>query len=216
MFKPLLYTAIAVSLLTACSKSDKSTVDNSNQPVDSIAVQISGSVNKQFKIAQKSTVGYTKFTKTGFETFTITADLDSAGKAYHVSCGALPMQLIKGEQVFDGMLSTGGQTTIGTSNDRKDYSGGMYFLYFDTDINRTNSKVHMNLTDITDMGKYLRLRGSYNYNAAYASADLSMPCIQDMLANSGRQPAYNAPVCGAQDIHVNATFTVYIDKITQQ
>ncbi|WP_144695833.1 hypothetical protein [Chitinophaga vietnamensis] len=214
MPKLSIYALLITCLFTACSKHE--TTSDADGPPNVFTATISGDVNTRITRTGKDvSIGYVTFNKTAIANFALGADLDSAGKKYSVTAGSLSIKLVTGEQVLDGTLNTGGLTSIETNGNRRDYSGSMYFLYYDTDINRANSKVHFTLTDITDTGKYLRLTGNFHYNAAYASADLSQPCIQEMLNHPGRQPAYNPQVCGAAAIKVNASFTVYINKTGQ-
>lgn len=218
-----LLSVLFAGTLVACSSSTSSSTDTAGdttddgKPMNVVTVDITGRMNKKFEArGDDAGLGYLKFTKTEIDMFTITANEFGTDRSYEATSGLWTVQLTLGEQVFDGTLGTGGMVKVVEGESSKDYSGGMYWLFFDTDVDRANSKVHLTLTDITDVGEYVRLTGSFNYNAAYAPSELSDACVVDAVRNSGRQPGYNAELCEAEDVKVNATFTVYLDKILQQ
>ncbi|AKU94111.1 hypothetical protein AKJ09_00775 [Labilithrix luteola] len=216
-----LLSVLFAGVLAACNASSSNSAGDTTddgKPMNVVTVDISGRVNKRIEArGDAAGLGYMKFTKTEIDLFTITAaESVEAGPAYEATSGVSIVQLTLGEQVFAGTLGTGGSVRVEEGESTKDYNGGNYWLFFDTDVDHANSKVHLTLTDITDIGDYVRLTGSFRYNAAYAPSELSDECVLDAVRNSGRQPGYNAQLCEAEDIKVNATFTVYLDKILQK
>ncbi|SHM57883.1 hypothetical protein SAMN05444266_10966 [Chitinophaga jiangningensis] len=219
MLRKVVPVALLACIAIACSKDNKNSDTNiTEKPADTVSVQITGSVNSNFTAIGEDQVGigYTKFTKTGFENFALTAINEANGVSYDISSGSLPLKLTTGEVVYDGALAVGGSARIITDANTDDYNGGTYYLFFDTDENMANSKVYMNLESITDVGQFIRMKGKYHYNGGAAPNQLSDPCIMDAIANAGRQPGYNANLCGAKEVKVAASFVIYVDKITQQ
>ncbi|WP_291906771.1 hypothetical protein [Chitinophaga sp. CB10] len=218
MFRKIFSVALLACLAAACSKSDKpADTGNADKPADTVSVQITGNVNKSFTAIgdDQVGVGFIRFTKTGFDNFVLNASTQADGVTYDISSGAFPLPLTTGETVYDGVMGAGGSAKIVTGNATDDYSGGVYYLFYDTDVNRSNSKIYVNIQSITDVGQFIRIKGQYHYNGAAVASDLSDPCVMEAVNNSGRQPAYNAALCGAKAIKVNASFTIYVNKLAQ-
>lgn len=219
-----LLSFLFAGILVACSSSSSTSsgpagtgTTDDGKPMNVVTVDISGRVNKKVEArGDDAGVGYIRFTKTEIDMFTVTANESGLNRSYEANSGLWTVQLTPGEQVFDGTLGTGGSVHVDEGESSKDYSGAMYWLFYDTSVDRENSKVHLTLTDITDVGDYVRLTGSFDYNAAYAPSELSDACVLDAVNNSGRQPGYDADLCEAEDVKVKATFTVYLDKVLQQ
>lgn len=204
-------------VMAACSKSDKEKVqDTDPADLNSISIIIEGEVNQKIESRGRDVdVALLKFTKTSLEGFGVGAVALNAGANTQTSVTTGLMKLQFQTQQEQQGTATGSVIVEGSAG-KKDYSGMFYYLFYDTDVNQSNSKSYLTLTEVRDTANLLKLRGQFRYNAAYGPEPLSDDCIKEGVANSGRIPMYNPDVCGAKKVKVSGTFTIYLDKVIQQ
>lgn len=203
--------------MAACSKSDKETAKDAD-PADlnSVSITIEGEVNQKIDASGKDVeVALLKFSKTSLEGFGVGGFVTGASGNSKTDASTGLMKL----DLQTGMEQTGtatGSVTVKNGNSQTSYSGQSYFLYYETDVNGSNSKNYLTLTEVKDTANLLKLKGQFRYNAAYGPDKQSDACVMDGITNSGRMPMYNADLCGAKKVKVSGVFTIYLDKVMQQ
>lgn len=211
-----IYLPLLACAMSACSKSDKEK-PNDTDPADlnSISITITGEANQKIEArGQDVHVGLLNFTKTSLEGFAVGGLIPDANGNLktEASTGLMTLQLQAGAE--QAGAATGSVTLRNGSSD-VGYSGQMYFLYYETDINGSNSKAYLTLTEVKDTANLLKLTGQFRYNAAYGPDTQSDACVMDGIHNSGRMPMYNPDICGAKKVKVAGKFTIYLDKVMQ-
>lgn len=190
--------------------------DTDPADLNSISIIIEGEVNQKIESRGRDVdVALLKFTKTSLEGFGVGAVALNAGTNTQTSVATGLMKLQFQTQQEQQGTATGSVIVEGGTG-KKNYSGMFYYLFYDTDVNQSNSKSYLTLTEVRDTANLLKLRGQFRYNAAYGPEPLSDDCIKEGVANSGRIPMYNPDVCGAKKVKVSGTFTIYLDKVIQQ
>ncbi|RBL90023.1 hypothetical protein [Chitinophaga flava] len=211
-----IYLPLMACAMAACSKSDKEKANDTDPAsLNSVSVVVEGEVTQSINQRGKDvSVGLLKFTKTSVEGFGVGGTvLNSAGKpVLSTSTGLMALQLNTGVE----QSGVGGSVTVEDNAGKKDFSGMLYYLYYDTDPGQKNSKSYITLNTVQDTANLLKLSGEFHYNAAYAPTPESQDCVLDGVKNSGRIPAYNPDICGAKKVKVTGHFTIYLDKIIQQ
>ncbi|NML40128.1 hypothetical protein HHL17_23215 [Chitinophaga sp. G-6-1-13] len=217
MFYRRIYLPLMAFTMAACSKSDKETSKDAD-PADlnSISVTIEGEVNQKIEARGRDVeVALLKFTKTSLEGFGVGGFVAGAGGNTKTDASTGLMKLdLQAHTEQEGTAT--GSVTLKNGNSQTGYSGQFYFLYYETDINGSNSKAYLTLTEVKDTANLLKLKGQFRYNAAYGPDNQSDACVMEGIANSGRMPMYNADLCGAKKVKVRGTFTIYLDKVMQQ
>ncbi|TWF33907.1 hypothetical protein FHW36_11198 [Chitinophaga polysaccharea] len=209
------YLALLACSLVACSKSKKNTTkDDDPASLNSLSVSIEGDINKQIHLTGTDVgVGLLGFTKTNLKGFALVANVIVNGKSVlTANSGLATIPFTTGVE----QKAAPGGVSQSTGNSTKNYSGMDYFLFYDTDPNQKNSMTYITLRQVQDTANLLKISGEFHFNAASSSSNLSDACTTEAIAHSGRIPMYNPDVCGATKLRVTGTFTVYLDKKTQQ
>ncbi|MBO9732637.1 MAG: hypothetical protein J7623_28600 [Chitinophaga sp.] len=216
MFYRKIYLPLLACAMAACSKSDKEKpADTDPADLNSISVTITGEVNQKIEArGQDVQVALLNFTKTSLEGFSVGGLVPDGNGSFKIesATGLMTLALQAGNEQTG---TATGSVTMKNGNNQVGYSAQMYFLYYETDINSSNSKTYLTLTGVKDTANLLKLTGQFRYNAAYGPDNQSDACVMDGINHSGRMPMYNPDICGAKKVKVAGNFTIYLDKVMQ-
>lgn len=149
--------------------------------------------------------------------------VEQDGEQQSVSTGLLKVPVRAGSYSFPAAGGPGFHTGSfkredANSDPIKGFSGGNYWLFFaPTETDPTNKlaitfSVLERLPAPTPDFLRLRLKGTFNFNAAQAPEEISVACLRESmqrrLGSKEAFPLYNARICGAELAKVSGEFEV--------
>lgn len=207
MIRKFLCGILFTGLLHVSENSQAQKAASNNKYINTVSAEVSGDESKSIQVSGEEDValGFLKFTTTSVSPLTVGGTVVGKDGTSYKAAIVMPVTLQTGVEQAGGFGSFVVENDVKT----KTYSTTMYQTYFDTDKDAANSKVYLTLTQIQDVGNYVKIVGSFRFNAAY---DENPDSIEG--ASTGEQlPPFNGNVRGSKKVSVKSSFTVYLTKL---